>query len=124
MLLPELLKTTHKGKSFDLVAFTNGKHYSVKLKDNEWKHQEGPGRKRYRLPRKYVPHHLKNLKRGCKLFLESHFPGFKKDPVVISGEPLLELPNIKTQQDDSKNAQDRGNLSREGSQQQEALSYN
>lgn len=108
MQKPELLKT-HKGKTFDLVATTNGKSYSVKLKTDDWQTNEGRSKARYRLPRNYIPHHLKNLKRGCKLFLDEKFPGYKKVPDVYSGGSNLRPLDTKTMNDDSENAKNNGN---------------
>ena len=62
-----------------LVATSDGHSYSVLLrKEKEWRRT--PGRKvaEYTPFPGYTPHHLKNLKRACKLFLEAHWPGYAK----------------------------------------------
>lgn len=71
----------NKGKSYELVAETNKGGYSLKLqREKIWRHFEANHTPEYVVFANYKPHHLKNLKRGCKLFLESHWPGYAKDP--------------------------------------------
>jgi len=85
----ELNKTSEQeGRPFTLVAATDGKKYSTRIRlikrntvpdpIKTWTTTEEQVSPSYELPEKFVPFHLKNLKTGCKLFLESYWPGYKR----------------------------------------------
>ena len=61
------------------VATSDGYSYSVFLrKEKEWRTTPAKKVAEYTPFKGYTPHHQKNLKRACKLFLEAHWPGFAK----------------------------------------------
>jgi hypothetical protein len=87
--------------NYELVAKSNGHGYSLKSREKgKWVHNRGHrhyelvtlkmGKNRseiatvqaaipYQPSEGYQPLHLKNLRRGCKLFLEEKFPGFRRN---------------------------------------------
>lgn len=68
-------------RSYELVARSDGWTYSSKLRvEGTWRHIKAEKVPEYSPSKYYQPHHLKNLKRGCKLFLENHFPGYASHP--------------------------------------------
>lgn len=63
-----------------LVATTDGFSYSILLrKEKVWKVFKAKKVEPYVPFKGYTPLHMKNLRRGCKLFLENHWPGFSRD---------------------------------------------
>ncbi len=68
-----------QSRTYELVARTDGRVYSMKLpKEKTWRHISEKPIQAYTPFKNYTPHHLKNLRRGCKLFLRDHWPAFAK----------------------------------------------
>lgn len=78
----------------DLVATTNGKKVSVKYTVESKEHliHYFPVKtQRYKISPGYVPHHMKNLKRACKLFMEQYaYPIFEK-----GGRGMFDSPSTR-----------------------------
>jgi hypothetical protein len=73
------MKTQKTDKSYQLVARTEKGGYSMRLqKEKHWRHFQAIDVPEYKVFENYKPHHLKNLKRAIKLFLEARWPGYKK----------------------------------------------
>jgi hypothetical protein len=87
-------------KTYELVARTEKDGgYSMKLqREKYWMHFEAKHTPEYVVFENYKPHHLKNLKRGLKLFLESHWPGYIKNPKYFKNA-------VKEQQKTNNNVQ-------------------
>ncbi len=63
-----------------LVAKSDGNSYSIFLrKEKKWRTIVDKKKEEYTPPSAYVPHHLKNLKKGLKLFLIETWPAFKRE---------------------------------------------
>lgn len=68
------------GKTFELVARTDKGGYSLKLqKEKTWVHFKSKVNEDYVPFANYKPLHLKNLRKGVKLFLIEHWPSFSKN---------------------------------------------
>jgi hypothetical protein len=79
--------TKGKEKTYELVARANGNRYSMKLqKEKVWRHVESKPTPEYIPFATYQPHHLKTLKRGLKLFLQSTWPGYAKQTLKVHAE--------------------------------------
>lgn len=71
--------TEKQGRKCELVATADSKGYSILLqREKVWKRFDDPKVVEYVPFANYQPHHLKNLKRGLKLFLQDHWPKYAR----------------------------------------------
>lgn len=68
-----------QGKNYELVATADSKGYSMLLqKEKTWKRFDDQVIPEYTPFANYQPLHLKNLRRGLKLFLQNHWPSYAR----------------------------------------------
>ena len=90
---------------FNLMGTTNGRRVSVKYKKGKKErmvHFWPEKHEKWRLSPGYIPHHMKNLKMACKLFLEAYaYPKFVKggsgsaSPSLREWSTLFQNPQTK-----------------------------
>lgn len=77
--------------AFNLMGSSNGRRVSVKYKKGQKErliHFWPDPQEKWKISTGYKPHHMKNLKFACKLFLEAFaFPEFMKAPPEILSDP-------------------------------------
>lgn len=63
---------------YKLIASTDGESYSIFVRElGQWKHTKPKKDKPYTPFKGYVPLHMKNFRRGCKLLIQKHWPSYK-----------------------------------------------
>lgn len=85
--------------TLNLMGSSNGRRVSVKYKKGAKErmvHFWPEKKEKWKLSSGYVPHHMKNLKRACKLFLEAYaFPLFERGgPGMFDSPSSLEWSDL------------------------------